>query len=151
MLRQLTFRTASTFANQSKLPKLPIPSLNETCSKYLESIKPFLQPSQLELSEKKVQEFQTGLGQTLQKRLLNYAKSQPDNWLEELWLDKAYLSFRDPLLININWWCMFVDSPDRDRLLLHKPPPKGVLSDYQIQRAAGLVNNFLNFKQLLDE
>jgi carnitine O-acetyltransferase len=54
-------------------------------------------------------------------------------------------------MININWWCLFIDHPKHDRLVLKKPPPKGVFTDFQINRAAGLITNFMNFKQFVDE
>lgn len=33
-----------TYAGQAQLKKLPIPTLEETCRRYLESVKPFLVP-----------------------------------------------------------------------------------------------------------
>lgn len=73
-----------------------------------------------------------------------------NSWLEEIWLNKGYLEWREPSLINVNWWCQFVDHPNHPKDLLSKPPPKGVLTTFQIQRAAGLISNMLNFKDLVD-
>lgn len=39
--------TGKTFSLQSKLPRLPIPKLEDTCRRYLESLKP-LQVSRIE-------------------------------------------------------------------------------------------------------
>jgi hypothetical protein len=53
-------------------------------------------------------------------------------------------------LINVNWWCQFVDHPEQPSDLLIKRPPKGVLTSFQIKRAAGLISNMLNFNDLLN-
>ncbi|KAI8807159.1 acyltransferase ChoActase/COT/CPT [Cladochytrium replicatum] len=91
-----------------------------------------------------------GIGETIQNKLIDYEKTQPCSWLEQIWLDNAYLTYREPGLINVNWWLVCKDHPFQPKDLLSKPPPKGVLTDFQIQRAAGLVSNLLNFKDQLD-
>lgn len=98
-----------------------------------------------------VEEFlsENGFGMELQKRLEEYAKDK-DNWLQDIWLRKAYLEWREPSLINVNYWCEFVDHPDQPKDLLIKPPPKGTLTAFQIKRAAGLITNFLNVNDLLN-
>ncbi|TPX50509.1 hypothetical protein SeMB42_g02227 [Synchytrium endobioticum] len=53
-------------------------------------------------------------------------------------------------MINVNWWCQFTDHPGQPPDLLAKPPPRGVLSAFQIQRAAGLISNALTFKETID-
>ncbi|KAJ3221036.1 Carnitine O-acetyltransferase mitochondrial [Clydaea vesicula] len=141
-----------TFDNQVNLPKLPIPQIADTAHRYLESTKPLLSPQKFEETSKLVQKFteKGGLGEKLQNRLIDYAATRPNSWLEEIWLNKAYLEWREPSLINVNWWCNFLDSPVHDKLLLKKPPPSGVLSNFQIERAAGLITNLLNFKHLIE-
>jgi carnitine O-acetyltransferase len=73
-----------------------------------------------------------------------------NSWLEDIWLNKAYLEWREPSLINVNWWCQFIDHPKQPQDLLTHPPPKNVLTDFQITRAAGLVASLLDFKKILD-
>ena len=53
-------------------------------------------------------------------------------------------------MINVNWWSQFVDHPQQPKDLLRKPPPKGVFSTFQVTRAAGLISNLLNAKEILD-
>jgi hypothetical protein len=31
--------------------------------------------------------------------------------LDQIWLNKAYLEWREPSLINVNWWAEFKDHP----------------------------------------
>ncbi|KAI8918627.1 acyltransferase ChoActase/COT/CPT [Powellomyces hirtus] len=141
-----------TFDNQSKLPRLPIPTLENLSQKYLASCKPLLSETEYQETESVVKAFTGpgGFGEVLQGRLQSYEKEQKNSWLEDIWLNKAYLEWREPSLINVNWWCQFVDHPAHPKDLLRKPPPKGVLTTFQIQRAAGLISNMLNFKELVD-
>jgi hypothetical protein len=67
-----------TFANQDKIPRLPIPPLNQTITKYLESCKPLLSEKEMEATRKAAAEFikeGTGFAHVLQKRLQDLDKS----------------------------------------------------------------------------
>jgi hypothetical protein len=86
---------STTFAAQSTLPKLPVLPLAPT----LERLKVTLSPiahSQAELADaqRKIDEFATGIGPELQRRLEEHAQYKP-HWLENWWDDVAYLSYRD--------------------------------------------------------
>src|SRR5687767_14568494 len=103
-----------TFDNQPKIPRLPIPTLENLAQKYLDSCKPLLSEEEFATTEQAVREFVQpgGLGETLQNRLKDYDKTQKvasyllstfhkirnadvpfkqNSWLEEIWLNKAYL------------------------------------------------------------
>ncbi len=48
--------------HQNKIPRLPIPALEETCRKYLIQVQPLLTPAELEYTKGAVKEFlETGL------------------------------------------------------------------------------------------
>lgn len=98
-------RKGDLFKYQSQLPKLPVPALSETCSKYLRSIEPFLSPSQLASTTAIVEEFSRpgGKGEVLQKRLEQFAEGK-DNWLAEYWDDYAYMSYRDPVVPYVSYF-----------------------------------------------
>ncbi|KAJ3336427.1 hypothetical protein HDU91_001785 [Kappamyces sp. JEL0680] len=127
----------STFANQDQVPKLPIPTLENLEKKYLKSLKPLLGKKEYEKSQAIVTEFLgkgaaawlilDGFGAELQQRLIAYGKDK------------------------VNYWCEFVDHPDQPKEFLVKPPPKGVLTSFQIKRAAGLISNMLNFNDMLNK
>ncbi|CUM63673.1 uncharacterized protein PRCAT00001257001 [Priceomyces carsonii] len=111
-LNKMTIKKFSTsslkgdlFKFQSQLPKLPVPSLAETTSKYLRSVEPFLQKEQFEETKKKVEDFTKsgGIGETLQTRLTDFAKGK-DNWLAEWWDDYAYMSYRDPVVPYVSYF-----------------------------------------------
>ena len=70
--------SVKTFANQSKMPRLPIPPLEQTTRKYLKTLEPLLSVEDLAKSRKFVEDFTKpgGLGETLQGRLVAYEKEQ---------------------------------------------------------------------------
>lgn len=88
---------------QSKLPKLPVPTLQETTEKYIKSVTPLLLKSQLEITKKNVESFLAKQGPQLQSKLENFALTK-DNWLAEWWDDYAYLSYRDPIVPYVSYF-----------------------------------------------
>ncbi|TFK33238.1 acyltransferase ChoActase/COT/CPT [Crucibulum laeve] len=145
------------------LPRLPVPDLHKTLSKYLTSLEPFFLEDELRggmsyasahaLRTKWADEFASGIGHVLQDRLLALDKASPNNWLDDnFWINKAYLEWRAPLLINSNWWLAFFEDD-----LIPKSAISGETSDsragttfWQIRRAAWLVHRVLDFKEKLD-
>ncbi|CAG8438165.1 3646_t:CDS:10 [Scutellospora calospora] len=138
-----------TFSNQNKIPRLPIPTLKETAERYKKSLLPLLSTSDYNQAVNAVDEFmkEGGFAEVLQERLQNVDKSEKYNWLETIWLNKAYLEWRDPSLINVNWWVEFNDPATG---ILKNPPPKGQISEFQIDRAAGLISNTLTFNDMIN-
>lgn len=65
-----------TFKNQDSLPKLPVPDLESTCQKYLESLAALQSPREQAESKVAVEEFLKSDGPALQERLKNYASSK---------------------------------------------------------------------------
>nr|XP_057939643.1 peroxisomal carnitine O-octanoyltransferase isoform X2 [Doryrhamphus excisus] len=91
-----------TFQYQSSLPPLPVPSLEGTLSKYLDAVRPFASETEFNSTVDIVQKFQHGIGKELHQKLLQRAKTRR-NWLEEWWLDTAYLEVRIPSQLNVNF------------------------------------------------
>lgn len=65
-----------TFAHQDKLPKLPIPDLASSCSKYLQALKPLQSPREHSDTRHAVQEFLKNEGPELQEKLRKYAEGK---------------------------------------------------------------------------
>lgn len=65
-----------TFAHQDKLPKLPIPDLASSCSKYLQALKPLQSPRERSDTRHAVQEFLKNEGPELQEKLRKYAEGK---------------------------------------------------------------------------
>ncbi|KAI9341030.1 acyltransferase ChoActase/COT/CPT [Zopfochytrium polystomum] len=138
-----------TFANQSIIPRLPIPPLPQTTAKYLESCRPLLSDADFARTKAAVENFARtgGFGEVLQQRLHELDAQTENSWLEDIWLNKAYLEWREPSLINVNWWCQFKDHP---KGLVPKPKDGGV-TEFQLERASGLISSLLDFKTLIDK
>lgn len=65
---------------------------------------------------------------------------------------KAYHEWREPLLINSNWWLVFKDDsriPEQARNEL--PATRASISHWQVKRAASMVYRTLEFKDKLAE
>lgn len=91
-----------TFQYQDHLPSLPVPCLHESLQKYLESVKPFASKEDFEATVNIVQKFEEGIGKELHHKLQQRANSKR-NWLEEWWLDAAYLEVRAPSQLYVNF------------------------------------------------
>ncbi|KAG2018014.1 carnitine acetyl transferase [Coprinopsis cinerea AmutBmut pab1-1] len=145
------------------LPRLPVPELRKTLDKYLASLEPFLledekrggmsYQSGYTLRKKWADEFEQGIGKVLQDRLIALDKASPNNWLDDnFWINKAYLEWRAPLLVNSNWWLAFFEDD-----MIPQSAIKGETSNnragttfWQLRRAAWLTWRILDFKDKLD-
>ena len=85
-----------TFYNDEKLPPLPVPKVEDTIEKYLDSCKAILSDEDFQKTELICQKFVEKESKVLQAKLLHRAATNR-NWLEKWWLDKAYLETRTPL------------------------------------------------------
>ncbi|ORE02265.1 acyltransferase ChoActase/COT/CPT [Rhizopus microsporus var. microsporus] len=122
---------------QSNLPKLPVPDLNETLPKYLKSIRPLLSDEEYKRSEQAVKEFLApgSFGHELQKRLVARANDPSIvNWMEDWWLDQAYMGYRDPVVVYVSYFFAYKDDK------LRRVPA---------QRAAAITTAALEFKKLI--
>ncbi|KAL7750452.1 Carnitine O-acetyltransferase mitochondrial [Sorochytrium milnesiophthora] len=99
------------FKHQSSLEKLPVPTLDETLQKYLTTVRPFLSDADFARTQAAVSEFAKpgGAGQALQKKLEARSVAEPKGWLADWWTDYAYMAYRDPVVINVNYFFHFRD------------------------------------------
>lgn len=123
---------------EDSLPRLPVPTLEETAKRYLKSVHPLLNTTEYESTKKAVEEFVQpgGVGETLQKRLVARREDESvKNWIYEWWNDAAYLAYRDPVVPYVSYFYSHRD--DRKR----RDPSK---------RAAAITTAVLEFKRLVD-
>uniref|UniRef100_T1IJQ1 Choline/carnitine acyltransferase domain-containing protein n=1 Tax=Strigamia maritima TaxID=126957 RepID=T1IJQ1_STRMM len=120
------------------LPRLPVPTLQQTFQKYLKTIKPVISENEYAQTEKLVRDFTgTGsLGEKLQFLLEERAKNT-ENWLSDWWLNVAYMEFRSPLVAFSSPGLVF-------------PQENFNSTDDQIRYAAKLVAGALDFKYMID-
>ncbi|KAK8042559.1 putative carnitine O-acetyltransferase precursor [Apiospora phragmitis] len=120
---------------QDSLPRLPVPTLEETSARYLKSLNPLLSSDELASSKKAVEEFVKpgGVGRKLQEKLVA-KREDPDvrNWIYEWWNEAAYLAYRDPVVPYVSYFYSHRD--DRRR----RNPAK---------RAAAITTAALEFKK----
>lgn len=123
---------------EESLPKLPVPTLEETATRYLKSVHPLLSTSEFQSTTSAVQEFikPGGIGSKLQEKLI-VRREDPKhkNWIYEWWNDAAYLSYRDPVVPYVSYFYSHRD--DRRR----RDPSK---------RAAAITTAALEFKKQVD-
>ncbi|MPY79687.1 MAG: choline/carnitine O-acyltransferase, partial [Actinophytocola sp.] len=125
-----------TFGNEDSLPRVPLPSVAESCERFLEWCAPLLTEDELAETKAAVEEFQRdgSAAHTLQAALAEYdATDGVHSWLDTFW-PYRYLGRRDRIALNANFFFLFNDV-DAD----------------QANRAAGLIASALHFKSLLDE
>ncbi|MCO1659555.1 choline/carnitine O-acyltransferase [Pseudonocardia humida] len=124
-----------TFGNEDLLPRVPLPTLEETRQRFLEWCSPLLTEEQVAATEAALADFAApdGPGPVLHAALQRYdATEGVHSWLDEFWEDR-YLGRRDRIALNANFFFLFADS-----------------AQGQVARAAGLVAGALAYKLLID-
>ncbi|KAJ6145477.1 hypothetical protein N7470_009372 [Penicillium chermesinum] len=109
-----------TFANQDSLPKLPIPELEDTCKRHLESLVALQTPREHKDTKAAVEEFLKTDGPALQEKLKAYASSKT-SYIEQF-----------SVVLNLNPFFLLEDDPTPAR-------------NDQVTRAASLVVSALSF------
>eukprot|EP00760_Papus_ankaliazontas_P034484 PhM_4_TR7219/c0_g1_i1/m.89865/K08766/CPT2; carnitine O-palmitoyltransferase 2 len=85
---------------QKSLMRLPIPKLEDTCRRYLETVRPLVPPTSFERTEKITKEFQSGTGAKLHETLVAKDKVEKHtSYINADWFD-LYLRDRAPLPIH---------------------------------------------------
>ncbi|KAI6222521.1 Cpt-6 [Aphelenchoides besseyi] len=110
-LWQLCFYVLKRFAPprlrscDSLLPSLPVPDLNESVERYLQSMKPLMSEKEYqELNELAVQ-FLKSEGSQIQRKAWLYSWTVR-NYVTPIWETYAYLYRRDPLIVNSSICCV---------------------------------------------
>ncbi|HEX2312295.1 MAG TPA: choline/carnitine O-acyltransferase [Thermomonospora sp.] len=125
-----------TFGNEERLPRVPLPTLEETCERFLEWCAPLLTAEELAATEAEVQAFLRpgGPGRRLHAALQEYdARDDVHSWLDTFW-PYRYLGRRDRIALNANFIFLFRDT-----------------GETQTERAAGLIAAAVDHKLLLDD
>ncbi len=127
---------AGTFGNEERLPRVPLPTLEESCERFVAWCAPLLTLDELAATKAAVESFllPESPARRLQAALMEYdADDGVQSWLDDFW-SYRYLGRRDRIALNANYFCLFTDS-----------------GEGQVERAAGLVAATLNYKLLLDD
>jgi carnitine O-acetyltransferase len=127
--------SSRTFGNEERLPRVPLPTLDATCERFMEWCGPLLTEDERARTESALASFvrPDGPGRTLHAALERYDASEGvRSWLDTFW-PYRYLGRRDRIALNANFFFLFKEAPEG-----------------QIQRAAGLVAGALDYKLRLD-
>ncbi len=93
--------TPRTFDLDKKLPNLPVPRLEDSVQRYLDSVEPLVDAATFSEVKAAAEELlqPDGAGRKLQAALEERA-ARCENWLSGWWEDVAYLSYPESLVIN---------------------------------------------------
>ncbi|WP_434588705.1 choline/carnitine O-acyltransferase [Streptomyces sp. A5-4] len=128
--------SSGTFSQESGLPRVPLPTLEESCERFLAWSAPLLTSDERAETEAEVAAFlrPEGPGRTLHAALEEYdATPGVHSWLDTFW-PYRYLGRRDRIALNANFFFLFQDTG--------RP---------QVERAAGLIAGAVNYKRQLDD
>jgi carnitine O-acetyltransferase len=130
--------SATTYGNEEHLPRVPLPTLEDSGRRFLDWCAPLLDDDQLAETEAAVDEL---LRPGSPARALHAALERYDaspgvhSWLDRFWPSR-YLGRRDRIALNANYFFLFNDPEGRQT---------------QVRRAAGLIAAALHYKVLLDD
>src|SRR4051794_24195367 len=125
-----------TFGNEDRLPRVPLPALDDSCRRLLEWCAPLLTPHELAETEAAVAEFLApdSPAHGLQAALKEYDRSPGGrSWLDPFWPYRS-LGRRDRIALNANFFFLFRES-----------------SLGQGERAAELAASAVDYKLRLDD
>ncbi|WIY06855.1 choline/carnitine O-acyltransferase [Amycolatopsis mongoliensis] len=125
-----------TFGNEDRLPRVPVPTLEDSGRRFLEWCAPLLTPDELAETEATVAQFLApdSPAHGLQAALEEYDRSPGvHSWLDTFW-PYRYLGRRDRIALNANFFFLFQDSPLG-----------------QVERAAELTASAVDYKLKLDD
>ncbi|WP_225727597.1 MULTISPECIES: choline/carnitine O-acyltransferase [unclassified Nocardia] len=139
----MTDSEVRTFAADDRLPRVPLPTLEDSCARFLEWCAPLLTAEELASTEAAVADLlrPDGPGRKLHAALREYdATPGVGSWLDLFWPSR-YLGRRDRIALNANFFFLF-----RDDTPLAVSTGQG-----QAARAAGIITAALAYKLALDD
>uniref|UniRef100_A0A3P9D7U1 Carnitine palmitoyltransferase 1A2b n=1 Tax=Maylandia zebra TaxID=106582 RepID=A0A3P9D7U1_9CICH len=105
LVRLLSSRKPLLYSYQSSLPHLPVPAIQDTVSRYLESVRPLLTDPEFKRMSDLANEFESNLGNRLQ-RYLKLKALWATNYVSDWWEEYVYLRSRGPIMVNSNYYGM---------------------------------------------
>jgi carnitine O-acetyltransferase len=134
--------STKTFGDEQHLPRVPLPTVEASCRRFLEWCAPLLTDDQMAETEAAVEQFLRpgSPAHTLHAALERFdAAPGVHSWLDRFWPTR-YLGRRDRIALNANYFFLFDDRPDEQGR-----------EQGQVRRAAGIVAAALHYKVLLDD
>ncbi|XP_019597169.2 palmitoyl thioesterase CPT1C isoform X1 [Rhinolophus sinicus] len=105
LVRIFSGRHPMLFSYQRSLPRQPVPSVQDTVRKYLESVRPVLSDEDFENTTILAQEF-LRLQASLLQWYLRLKSWWASNYVSDWWEEFVYLRSRNSLMVNSNYYMM---------------------------------------------
>uniref|UniRef100_A0A8C2JXM5 Carnitine O-palmitoyltransferase 1, muscle isoform n=1 Tax=Cyprinus carpio TaxID=7962 RepID=A0A8C2JXM5_CYPCA len=105
LVKLLSGRRPLLYSFQASLPHLPVPSIDDTINRYLESVRPLLDDEQYKQMESVANDFKKDPAPKLQKHL-KLKSWWATNYVSDWWEEYIYLRGRDPIMVNSNFYTM---------------------------------------------
>lgn len=104
-MKVMAFRQPMLYSFQMSLPRLPVPRLEDTIERYLQSVQSLLGEEKFNHMKVLAEDFQKDSGRKLQKYL--HLKSWwATNYVSDWWEEYIYLRGRGPIMVNSNYYAM---------------------------------------------
>ncbi|XP_012716041.2 carnitine O-palmitoyltransferase 1, muscle isoform isoform X1 [Fundulus heteroclitus] len=105
LVKMLSGRRPLLYSFQTALPRLPVPRVDDTIQRYLESVRPLLDSEQYNQMEMLASDFKETEAAQLQRYLI--LKSWwATNYVSDWWEEYIYLRSRSPIMVNSNFYIM---------------------------------------------
>uniref|UniRef100_A0A7N6A8G5 Carnitine O-palmitoyltransferase 1, muscle isoform n=1 Tax=Anabas testudineus TaxID=64144 RepID=A0A7N6A8G5_ANATE len=105
LVKMFSGRRPLLYSFQASLPRLPVPSVDDTICRYLESIHPLLDNEQYNQMKILANDFRDSIAAQLQRYLM--LKSWwATNYVSDWWEEYIYLRSRSPIMVNNNFYMM---------------------------------------------
>uniref|UniRef100_A0A670ZUX2 Carnitine O-palmitoyltransferase 1, muscle isoform n=1 Tax=Pseudonaja textilis TaxID=8673 RepID=A0A670ZUX2_PSETE len=135
LVKVMSGRHPLLYSFQTSLPKLPVPRVEDTIQRYLESVRPLLDKEGFEQMGHLARDFQQQVAPRLQ-RFLVLKSWWATNYVSDWWEEYIYLRGRGPIMVNSNYYIM-------DFLYITPTP-------IQAARAGNSVHAILKYRRQLD-
>ncbi|XP_052387127.1 carnitine O-palmitoyltransferase 1, liver isoform-like isoform X1 [Carassius gibelio] len=135
LVKLLSGRRPLLYSFQASLPHLPVPSIDDTIRRYLESVRPLLDDEQYKQMEIVANDFKKDPAPKFQKHL-KLKSWWATNYVSDWWEEYIYLRGRDPIMVNSNFYTMD---------LLYVIP-----THRQAARAGNVVHAMLQYRRKLE-
>ncbi|XP_075945980.1 carnitine O-palmitoyltransferase 1, muscle isoform [Anarhichas minor] len=135
LVKMFSGRRPLLYSFQASLPRLPVPSVDDTIYRYLESVRPLLNSEQYNQMEMLANDFKDSKAAQLQRYLI--LKSWwGTNYVSDWWEEYIYLRGRSPIMVNSNFYIM-------DLLYI-------IPTHRQAARAGNVVHAMLQYRRKLE-
>lgn len=131
----IKFNPPQLYSFQNLLPRLSVPPIKDTISRYLRSMRPIVDDENFERLRREAEEFENGIANKLQRYLVLKSWWAP-NYVSDWWEEYIYLKSPGPLMVKSN---------------IHFTDHHAHSTNKQTARAANVVYLFLEFRKKIDK